>query len=184
MERRTRQELAAAARRGLRVAEEPEALQAAYALYRGQSRSWAGHGAVSLELSERLLDPGGVGGPAARLFTVRDGRGLLSAALVLVGGREAMPWWSGTHPEGRRADAFALLMWSVVEWAAAHGALRVNLGASAGRSGVDAFKRSLGARSYRYPVCWFDARHASALGRLVARAQERRRRGRLRGEEP
>jgi GNAT acetyltransferase-like protein len=181
MDRVTRQELAAAARSGLAVAEEPAALHAAYALYRAQSRGWGVHGAVGLELSERLLEGGG-GDPPARLFTVRDRRGLLSAALVLVGGREAMPWWSGTHPAGRARHAFALLLWSVAEWAAGRGLGRVNLGGSVGRAGVTAFKRALGGREHRYPVRWLGARHASALGRLVARAQAARRRGRVTGE--
>jgi hypothetical protein len=71
-----------------------------------------------VELSRRLLAPPaaespGAGGPLARLFTVRDGRGLLSAVLALDHPREMMPWWSGTHPDARGREAASLLLASV-----------------------------------------------------------------------
>jgi hypothetical protein len=193
MERKTRQAIRGAHAAGLVFAEAPEALPEAYALYVRQARAWRGHRPRPVELSRRLLatpgtagDAGGVaasGGaaPLARLFTVRDARGLLSAVLALDHPRELMPWWSGTHPDARGREAAVLLLASVVEWAARAGRARVNLGGSAGLAGVAAFKRALGAASVRHPVRWLDARHASPAGRMLAAAQAALRRRRARG---
>ncbi len=183
MERKTRQAIRHARERGLRFAEEPTALVEAYALYLRQSRAWRGHRPLPLELSRRLLGlGGGPGGPVARLFTVRDQRGLLSATLALDHPRETLLWWSGTHPAARGGEAFTLLLGGIVEWAAARGRARVNLGGSAGLEPLAAYKTSLGARIARYPVRWLDARHAPPAGRLVAAGQAFLRRGRPRGE--
>lgn len=178
VERRTRQEIQAARRR-LTSVEGPEALEAAFALHQAQARRWPAHRPLPIELARRLLAGEA---PAARLFGVRDRQGLLAAALVLISPREAFPWWSGSHPEGRLQHAFPLLLWSVVEWAAARGLDRLNLGGSAGLAPVASFKRALGAAAYRYPVRWLDARHAGRLGRLAARLQSALRRGRPIGE--
>jgi hypothetical protein len=182
MERKTRQAVHGARASGLRFGEEPEALDEAYALYLAQARAWRGHRPRPIELSRRLLGSSGAGAPLARLFTVRDGRGLLSAALVLDHPREVMPWWSGTHPDARARQAATYLLASVVEWAARAGCTRVNLGGSAGLPSVAAFKHALGARVVRHPVRWLDARHAPLAERLVAAAQGALRRGRARGE--
>lgn len=194
MERKTRQAIRGARAAGLAFAEEPEALPEAYALYARQARSWRGHRARPVELSRRLLSPpaaagAGSGGatpgaaaPLARLFTVRDARGLLSAVLALDHPRELMPWWSGTHPDARGREAAVLLLASLVEWAARAGRSRVNLGGSAGLATVAAFKRALGATTVCYPVRWLDARHASPAGRMIAAAQATLRRRRARGE--
>jgi len=181
MDRKERQALHRA-RAGLEIREEPTALAAAYALHVRQARAWPGHRPPPLELSRRLLEPRGAE-PAARLFACRDGGGLLSAVLVLDAPHECLLWWSGTHPEGRRRSAFGVLAWSVVEWAAARGRVRVNLGASTGLEGVASFKHSLGASTVSYPVRWLDARHAPLAGRWVAALQERVRRGRPRGND-
>jgi hypothetical protein len=180
--RKTRQEIQNTGA-GLRFGEEAGALDEAYTLHAAQSRRWRTHAPLPLELSRRLL-AGGDGGPdlpIARLFTARDGRGLLSAAFALDHGRETLVWWSGTHPEGRAREAFGFLLWSIARWAAAGGRERVNLGASPGLDPVAAFKRSLGAVPVAYPVRWFDASGASAAGRLLALAQRWRRRGRAIG---
>jgi len=185
MDRKTRKEMRQARERGLAVAEEPGAIDAAYALYATQARSWPAHRALPLELLRRLLrgegaEPGEP--PPARLFTVRDHRGLLAGVLALDGPHETMLWWSGTHPGARASHAFPLLLWSVIEWAQARGRARVNLGASADREAILAFKGSLGAQPVHYPVRWLDARHAHRVGRMVAALQARLRRGRPRGE--
>lgn len=194
MERKTRQAIRGARSAGLAFAEEPEALPEAYALYVRQARSWRGHRPRPAELSRRLLSPptatgegsgagaSGAEAPLARLFTVRDARGLLSAVLALDHPRELMPWWSGTHPDARGRDAAVLLLASVVEWAARAGRARVNLGGSGGLATVAAFKRALGATPVPHPVRWLDARHASPAGRMIAAAQAALRRRRARGE--
>ena len=184
MDRKTRQTIRAARESGLVFAEDPEALAEAYALYLRQSRAWLGARPRPLELSRRLLlagDGAAADGPLGRLFTVSDRRGLLSAVLALDHPKETLLWWSGTHPDARARQAFTLLLGSVVEWAANAGRERVNLGASAGLPLVSAFKRALGARDVRHPVQWLDARHATAAGRLLARAQAALRSGRARG---
>jgi len=181
VDRKSRQEMRRARERGFAFAEDPSALEACYALHAAQGLRWRGHRALPLELSRRLLAAGG-GTPAARLFTLRLGRELASGALALDGPHETFVWWSGTHPSGRRLHAFPLLLWSIVEWAAAAGRARVNLGASTGLEQVAAFKHALGAEDVRYPVLWLDARHAPAPARAVAWAQARLRRGRARGE--
>jgi hypothetical protein len=184
MERKTRQAIRGARSRGLEFAEEPEALSEAYALYARQARGWRGHRARPVELSRRLLAPAAVDnacGPLARLFTVRDGRGLLSATLVLDHPREAMAWWSGTHPDARGKEAAVLLLATVVEWAAREGRERVNLGGNAGLPALAHFKRALGAATVRHPVRWLDARHATAAGRMLAATQAALRRRRARG---
>jgi hypothetical protein len=100
---------------------------------------------------------------------------------VLDGAHESFAWWSGTHAQDRRADAALLLLWSVAEWAAAAGRRRLDLGASTGLGRVDAFKRSLATETLRYPVRWLAPAHAGAAGRVLARVQSWRRRGRARG---
>jgi hypothetical protein len=181
IDRKHRQEMRRAREHGLVFAEDPDALEACYALYAAQGSRWRGHRALPLELSRRLLAAGG-SRPAARLFTLRLAGDVISGALALDGPHETFVWWSGTHPAGRRLHAFPLLMWAIVEWASAAGRARVNLGASTGLEQVAAFKHSLGAESMRYPVLWLDARHAPAPARAVAWAQAQLRRGRPRGE--
>lgn len=181
VDRKHRQEMRRARERGLAFAEEPDSLEACYALHVAQGAHWSGHRALPLALSRRLLGAGGAA-PVARLFTLRAGGELVSGALALDGPHETFVWWSGTHPGGRRLHAFPLLLWSIVEWAAAAGRARVNLGASTGLAQVASFKHSLGAEAVRYPVLWLDARHAPAPARAVAWAQARLRRGRPRGE--
>jgi hypothetical protein len=184
VERKTRQAIAAAREAGLTCAEEPAALDEAYALHTAQSRRLRGNPPQPLELARRLLAEHDPDGPAARLFTVRDAHGLLSSTLVLDGPHETLAWWSGSHRDARARHAFALLLWSVAEWAASAGRSRLNLGASAGRDPVASFKRSLGARAVPVAVRWFDAGGAPPLGRWVAALQRRVRRGRPRGDAP
>ena len=181
MERKHRQALSHARRQRLVFQEEPAALDAAYALHVAQGRVWGAHRPMPLELSRRLLADA-PGGPHARLFTLRDTQGVMSAALALDGPHDLFVWWSGTHRDGRRRQAFTLLLWRIVEWAAAQGRLRVDLGASTGLSLVATFKQSLGARGARFPVRWLDDRRASAHGRLLGRLQRIARAGRPRGE--
>lgn len=186
MDRKTRKEMRQARERGLTVVEDDAALPEAYALYRAQAKAWPRHRPVPLEVLRRLLAPDL--GPradadrAARLFAVRSPRRLLAAALALDGARETMLWWSGSHPGARGAHAFPLLLGGVIEWAHARGRARVNLGASAGLEPLHAFKGSLGAETFTYPVRWLDARHAHGAGRAVGWLQNRLRRGRPRGE--
>jgi CelD/BcsL family acetyltransferase involved in cellulose biosynthesis len=180
--RKERAALRRARVRALAFSEDPASLEQAYALHVAQSREWGGHRPLPLEFSRRLLTPG-VDPALARVFSLADARGVVSAALALDGPHETFVWWSGTHPQGRALGAFTLLLWRIVEWAAARGRARVNLGASAGLSGVSSFKRSLGVEPVRYPVRWLDATQAGAAGRAVARLQARAGRGRARGEE-
>ncbi len=171
--RKHRQAMRASRAKGLVCAEEPGAVEGVYALHVAQSRVWGEHLPQPLALSRELLARG-----AARLFTLRRNGELLSGTLVLDGAREAFAWWSGTHPEGRRLNAFPLLLWSVAEWAAAAGRARLNLGASTGLHMVASFKSALGAATERYPVRWLDARHAPAPARALAALQAFVRRGR------
>jgi hypothetical protein len=180
MERNTRQEVAAARAAGVSILEEPAALEEAYSLYTMQARRWPGHRMRPLELLRRLL----MGAtPAACLFTARDRGALLASVLVLTGAHEWMAWWSGVHRDARRRHAFGLLLWSVAERAAESGARRLNLGGSAGREDISAFKRRLGARLERHPVRWIAPAYAGMAGRAVAALQSRLRAGRARGEE-
>jgi CelD/BcsL family acetyltransferase involved in cellulose biosynthesis len=182
VDRKSRKEIRQAGE-WLICAQEPDALEEAYALHVAQSRVWRTHRPLPLELSRRLLRDAGDGlGPVARLFTARRRGALVCATLVLDHPREAMPWWSGADPEARRLHAFPCLLWSVVEWAHGAGRARVNLGASGDLDSVSAFKDSLGARMERYPVRWLDAASASAPGRALAALQRSVRVGRSRGE--
>lgn len=181
MDRKHRQELRRARERGdLGFAEDAGALDEVYALHERQGRDWRGHRALPVELSRRLLAPD-PGGPVARLFTLRDARGLLSGALALDHPHEVLVWWSGTHADGRHRHAFPLLLWSIVEWAAERGRARVNLGASTDLHDVATFKLALGAEGVRYPVRWI-AGAARGPARLLAAFQQRLRRGRPFGE--
>jgi hypothetical protein len=184
VDRKSRQEIRQAGER-LVCAEEPDALDEAYALHLAQSRAWRAHRPLPLELSRRLLADGGDAlGPVARLFTARRAGALVCATLVLDHPKEAMPWWSGADREARRLHAFPRLLWAVVEWAHAAGRARVNLGASAGLDAVSAFKDSLGARTERYPVRWLAATEASLPGRALAALQRRVREARMGREAP
>lgn len=174
--RHARQELAAARRAGLVAREDPQALEETWALHAARWR-----GTPPLEMSRRLLEPEG-GDPCARLFTVGDRAGLLAGVLVLVHRHEWFAWWSGAREEARPRHAFAALLWGVAEHAAAAGARRLNVGASAGSEGVEGFKRALGARLEHTPVRWLGADAAGPVGRGIAALQARLRRGRARGE--
>jgi len=181
MSRKQRQALDHARTRDYAFAEEPEAVDEAHALHLAQARAWDSSRALPLELSRRLLAAGG-GEPVARLFTLRSRHGLVSATLALDSAHETFAWWSGTHAEGRRGQAFAFLLWSVAGWAAARGRRRLNLGASTDLRHVAAFKASLGAEAFRYPVRWLDARAAGWPGRAVGALQAIVRRGRPHGD--
>lgn len=196
VEGETRRSIEKARKHGLVFAEAPDEVEEGYRLYAAQARAFAGYRPRPLAFWRRLLEPSASrpeaasqpeaappakAGPAARLFVVRDERGVLATALTLVGGREAMVWLTGMDPSGRAVHAFPLLLWSLVEWGAGAGCVRVNLGASAGRDAVATFKRGLGAADYRHPVRWMGAGHAGALGRGLAALQRRLRRGRPRG---
>ena len=180
MSRKQRQALEQAREHGLVFADEPQALDEAHALHLSQSRTWAAHRPLPLELSRELLAVGGAE-PVARLFTLRSPRGLWSATLALDSPAETFVWWSGTHAEGRRTHAFARLMWSVAEWAAARGRRRLNLGSSTGLPRVAGFKDALGAESFRYPIRWLDARAAGWPGRALGALQRVVQRGRPQG---
>jgi hypothetical protein len=180
MSRKQRQALEHARTRGDTFAEEPEGLDEAHALHLAQSHAWGRHQPLPLDLSRRLLAPGG-GEPIARLFTLRDRHGMVSATLALDSPQETFVWWSGTHAEGRRSHAFAYLLWRVAEWAAARGRRRLNLGASTDLPHVGAFKAALGAESFRYPVRRLDARAAGWTGRAIGALQSLVRRGRPQG---
>jgi len=177
MDRKTRQDVRRTRLSGLRFGEEPAALEEAYALHARQARAWRGHRPLPLELSRRLIESG-----AGRLLVARDARGVLCATLALDGRHETFLWWSGSHTGARAAEAFPGLLWWAAEWAAARGRARLNLGASRGLETLGRFKRSLGARTVRYPVRWMDAGTAPPLGRFAASLQGRLRRGRARGE--
>ncbi|HYM80148.1 MAG TPA: GNAT family N-acetyltransferase [Candidatus Limnocylindria bacterium] len=182
MDKKTRHELRRTGERGLRFAEDPESLDEVYALHHAQTRAWPGYRPLPIELARRLLQPAAAttpdAAPLARLFTVRDGRGVLAGGLVLDGPHESFVWWTGAHEDSRRAHGVAWLYVSLAEWAAAAGRSRLNLGASPGLEGVAAFKRSLGARDYRYPVRWIARARRSRLVSAVAAIQGFLRRGR------
>jgi hypothetical protein len=182
VDRDTRYELRRARERGFRLREEPEVLEEVYALHLAQARRWPGHRPLPLELSRRLLAPGSRAEPIARLFTVRDARGLLCAMFFLDHRREAFGWWSGTRGGLRAQHAMPFLLWSVAQWASDAGRARLNLGGSAGRATLAAFKQALGARVHRYPVRWLDAAGGPWSARLLAALQRRVRRRRFRGE--
>lgn len=176
VDRKTRQGLLQSRASGLRFGENADALDPAIALHARQSRIWRGHRPVPAALSRRLIEAG-----VARLFTVADERGVLCATFALDGGSETLMWWSGAREEARSRGAFALLAWSVAEWAHARGRARLNLGASSGLDPVAAFKRSLGARLVRWPVRWLGPQYAPPAGRLLATLEARLRRSRARG---
>jgi hypothetical protein len=176
--RREREAIATTSARGIRCSEDPEALEAVYALYAAQSQHWPGHRPKPLALFRRLLQGDT---PVGRLFTVQDSRGLLSGTLALVSQHEWMVWWSGSHPDARRRHGFVSLLWSIAESAAREGARRLNLGASAGLDRVASFKHGLGAREMAVPIRWIGADHASAWGRWAAVIQHRLRARRWRG---
>lgn len=159
--------------------EDPEALDPAYALHRSQSRAWPGHRPLPVALARRLLEGRDADLPVARLFVVRDGRGLLCAGLVLDHPHECLVWWTGSHPDGRRGHAVTRLFGGIAEWAAASGHSRFNLGASPGLPGVAAFKRSLGGAIYPYAARTIAPASgwARAIARLMARARRRGRGG-------
>ena len=179
MSRKQRQALDHARERGYTFADEPEALDEAHALHLAQAKAWESR-PLPLELSRRLLAPA-TGEPIARLFTLRGRDGLVSATLALDSPCETFVWWSGTHPSGRRTQAFAFLLWCVCEHAAARGRRRLNLGASTDLPHVAAFKSSLGAEAFRYPVRRLDARVAGWAGRAIGALQGALRRGRPQG---
>jgi hypothetical protein len=183
-DKRERYELRRAARAGVRYAEDPDALEACYALHLAQSRRWLGHRPLPLALLRRLLaDPGRGRRPLARLFCAHGPRRLLGGLLVLDHEHETLAWWSGAHPEARGVAAFRSLVVWAIEWAAAAGRERFNLGGSAGLAGVASFKRALGAAEIEYPVRWLAPARTGSRARLVAALQRRVRRGRRRGDE-
>ena len=175
--------------RAFAFADEPEALDQAYVLHARQARGYRGFVPLPLELSRRLLGGGAPARdparasmpPLAHLFTLRSAGRLVAATLFLDHPRELFAWWSGISPRARGRHVFPLLLWRAVEWAAAHGRSRVNLGGSAGRASLIAFKEALGAEQVQFPVRWLEPEHARGPGRWVARLQAWRRRRLPRG---
>lgn len=166
---------------GLAFGEEPEALEEVYALHLRQARGWPGYRPVPLEVSRRLVEGRDAeGAPLARLFALRDHGRIAAATLFLDHSRELFAWWSGIHPRARNRHLFPLLLWHAIEWAAGAGRARVNLGGSAGRASLVAFKQALGAADARIPVRWL-APAGGGLAGWVAALQARRRARRPRG---
>ncbi len=142
LRRETRKGFRKAQREGVRIEEDAAALPAVYALYRAQATRWSVRRPYPLAFAERILaHPSGF----ARLLVARREGEILAGVLCLSGGGECFLWWSGSAQASRAALAFPLLLWSGIERAAARGERRVNLGASAGRAGIERFKESLGA---------------------------------------
>jgi hypothetical protein len=186
VDRDVRHELRRARARGLCVAEEPDALEEAYALHLAQARHWGGYRPLPLDLSRRLLEAtstlGGVAVPLARLYTVRDPRGLICGMFFLDHPREIFAWWSGSRTGPRVQHAIPYLLWTAARRAHDAGRVRLNLGGSLGRATLASFKQALGARVHRYPVRWLDARRGPWAGRFLAGLQQHLRRGRFRGD--
>ena len=178
VDRKTRADIRHA-RAKLAFGESPGTLDEAHAMHRAQSHAWRHHRPMPLALSRRLLT--GAADAPGRMFAVHEGQRLLAAAFALDHPRETLVWWSGAHPDARRTHAYALLLWGIVEWGAAAGRARVNLGASGGLEAVAAFKRSLGAVVIESPVRWFGAGAAGPGGRALAATQAWWRRDRHRG---
>lgn len=178
MDRKTRQDIVRSASRGVRCEEDALALERVYALHTRQARAWRGYRALPLELSRRLLASG-----AAHVLNAHDRDGVLCGLFALDAPHETFLWWSGSHPSARASDATPRLMAWAAEWARARGRRRLNLGASRGLPALESFKRSMGARSVRYPVRWLASGSAAPLGKLAAAVQRRVRRGRHRGTQ-
>lgn len=176
MDRKTRQDIVRSASRGVRCEVDALALERVYALHAQQARLWRGHRVLPLELSRRLLALG-----AAHVLVAHDRDGVQCGLFALDAPHETFLWWSGSHPSARASDATPRLMAWAAEWARSRGRRRLNLGASRGLAALESFKRSMGARSVRYPVRWLAAANAAPLGRLAAAVQKRVRRGRHRG---
>jgi GNAT superfamily N-acetyltransferase len=176
MDRKTRQDIVRSATRGVRCDADPASLERIYALHARQARGWGRHRPLPLELSRRMLAAG-----AGQVLVAHDRDGVLCGIFALDGPHETFLWWSGSHPSARANDAYPRLMAWAAEWARSRGRRRLNLGASRGLPALESFKRSMGARSVRYPVRWLEPRSAAPLGRLAAELQRRMRRGRHRG---
>jgi hypothetical protein len=176
LDRETRRGIRLAMENGLEILHDPAGLQECYALHRAQSRAWAGHRALPLELSRRLVEL-----PGTAFLVARRGGERLAGVLALSSPAEAFVWWSGARPQARASHTYAALLWGAVEWAAGRGCRRINLGASTGLGTVEAFKLDLGGERVDYPVRWLASTHAGMTGRLLARLQGWRRRGRHRG---
>lgn len=167
--------------RPLEFKDEPAAVEDVYVLHARQARGWRGYSPLPLDLSRRLLTCEAGSEPLAHLFTLREHGRLLAATLFLDHRRELFAWWSGISARARGNHVFPLLLWKAVEWAAERGRVRVNLGGSAGRASLIAFKEALGAEDRAFPVRWLSAQHASPAGRAIAALQAWRRRERPRG---
>jgi hypothetical protein len=177
-ERDVRIALRRAREAGWRCEEDPEALEAVFALHLAQARRWGGHRPPPLALLRRLLLPAGRR-PVARLLVARDPRGIASGLFLLDHPRELFVWWSGTRPEGRARHAMPFLYAAAAEWALEAGYARMNLGGASGLEALAAFKRSLGGERQAVPVRWMEA--TPGWPRAVRRFQDRLRRGRFRG---
>ncbi len=177
--RRTRRQYLNRDSDSLVFAEDPGALEEVYVLHTRQARHWGGYQPLPLELSRRLLAPPA---PLGRLFTIREHGRLLAGTLFLDHPRELFAWWSGVHARARGRHVFPLLLWRAVEWAADRGRARVNLGGSAGRASLVAFKQALGATDQSFDVRWLAANYATPPGRWIAALQRRRRRARVQGD--
>lgn len=174
MARKQRQALDQALARPFVFAEDPAALDEAYALHLTQSRGWGHHRPLPLELSRRLLAAHDAHGPVARLYTLRTPAGLATATLVLESAHETFLWWAGTHVSARRSGAFLRLVWEIARVSEASGRQHVNLGASLGLPWVASFKHSLGVEGVTHPVLVLDAGFAPWLVRPWAARRARR----------
>ena len=158
----------AAARRGVTIAEEPQALAQVYALYAEQARAWPGHRARPLAFYAALLEP-----PSpARLWVARLAGRAVAGILAFVDPVETYAWWSGAAAAARASRAYLATLAAIAEGC---GSTRLNLGFSGHQRRLTDFKEQLGAVPLPVPIVEIAARPRSPWHALLGRARERAR---------
>ncbi len=130
-------------RRGLRteVHHDARVLAEFHPLYVERCDEW-GTPPLPLELLGGLVD----GLDEAMVFVTRDAENRLAGAHVCVDLGDELFAWVGTTE--RRKDVFpsTVLVREEARWCHEHGRIRLNLGSSIGRAGIEGYKKLLGAR--------------------------------------
>ena len=124
----------------------PESVAAYASLYRASSRAWGYAPPPYPDLLFQAL----LASAWAELWVARVDAAIVAGAVMLPGSDDLLYWSGAMNRDYRQLAPSNALIRAVVEDACERGISYLDFGASTGLSGVEAFKRSFGAREHAY----------------------------------
>ena len=165
---KTRNMCRKAERSGLTVAPEwsPQAVAAYQELYRASALGW---GYEEPPYPDQLF-ASFLGSEHAELWLARAEGEIVAGAVMLFGSHDLLYWSGAMNREFRHLAPSNAIIRAVVEDACGRGISYLDFGASTGLSGVEAFKRSFGARAREYRTVSLTTRRYRQLERAQRHA--------------